>query len=78
MKTYPEGTTKEQWDQYEIDLKKHQEYCKSTKPLQSDYGKGSLNPIDEPQSYESDLAEWEMMCSCDAPNRPGYYRANND
>lgn len=22
--------------------------------------------------------EWEMAFSCDAPNKPGYYRANND
>lgn len=25
-----------------------------------------------------EYSQWEMMRSCDAPNRPGYYRANND
>jgi hypothetical protein len=78
-RTYPEGTTKEQWDKYEDDLKKHEEYCRNTKPKKSDYGKGIINPpLDEPASYERDLAEWEMMCSCDGPNKPGYFRANND
>ena len=25
-----------------------------------------------------EYSQWEMMRSCDAPNKPGYYRANND
>jgi len=28
--------------------------------------------------YKKELSEWEMKRSCDAPNRPGYYRSNND
>jgi len=30
------------------------------------------------EDYRKELAEWEMKRSCDAPNKPGYYRANND
>jgi len=26
----------------------------------------------------TNTSEWEMKFSCDAPNHPGYYRANND
>ena len=29
-------------------------------------------------AYQKKLSEWEMMRSCDATNKPGYYRANND
>lgn len=67
-RTYPEGTTKEQWDKYEADLKKHEEYCKNTKP----------DDFMDSSEYRKAMAEWEMMCSCDAPNKPGYFRANND
>ncbi len=30
------------------------------------------------ERYKKDLSEWQMKRSCDAPNKPGYYRANND
>jgi len=89
MKTYPEGTTKEQWDQYEIALKKHEEYCEKTKPVEpqwSDYK--NVSPINEHiyeqnfrqriDDYRKAKSEWEMMRSCDGPNKPGYFRANND
>lgn len=68
--TYPKGTTKEQWDKYYADLKAHDEYCERVKP--------QAELFSSEKAYENALSEWRMMRSCDAPNEPGYYRANND
>jgi len=64
------GTTIEQWERYYEDLKRHEERCKREKPTEHDY--------DLESDFNSAFSEWQMMCSCDAPNKPGYYRANND
>lgn len=82
-------TTQEQWDQYQIELKAHEERCKREKPREpqwSDYK--NVSPMNEHiyeqnfrqkmDDYKKALSEWQMMCSMDAPNEPGYYRANND
>lgn len=69
----PEGTTKEQWEQYEIELQAHEEYCRKCKPVIPDH-----NTAENMKAYDRKLSQWQMMCSCDAPNKPGYYRANND
>jgi hypothetical protein len=78
--TFPEGTTKEQWDKYYTDLAAHEDYCEKIKPKKSDYGYINNMPPDEDveRAYESALSEWHMRLHCDAPNKPGYYRANND
>ena len=60
-KFLPKGTTQEQWDRYELDMKAHEDFCAREKPT-------------DPEK----LGAWEMMRFCDAPNKPGYYRANND
>lgn len=80
LTTYPKGTTKEQWDRYYSDLKSHEDYCESIKPKKEDYGyiKNMPPDPDGERKYESALSEWHMKLSCDAPNKPGYYRANND
>jgi hypothetical protein len=78
-KTYPKGTTKEQWDQYEIKLKSHQDYCAKTKPQKEDMDFVDATTGEFRQDkFNMAIAEWDMMCSCDAPNEPGYHRANND
>ena len=66
-------TTKEQWDAYEIAMKRHEDYCQSTRPKQEDY----TGPLAD-ENYRREMTDWEMMRSCDEPNKPGYYRANND
>jgi hypothetical protein len=58
--------TQEDWDEYERRLKAFNEHMESIRPKE-----------DDPE-YSKKLAEWHMACSCDAPNKPGYYRANND
>jgi len=90
---YPKGTTKEQWDRYAIDLKAHEERVAREKPIEPDHlkykeqkykGEWTFIPgylerySNDWDAYQKKLSEWEMMCSCDAPNKPGYYRANND
>jgi len=69
-KTYPKGTTAEQWARYYEDLAKHEERVARTRPNTADYS--------TKEAFRAAEQEWEMMRSCDAPNKPGYYRANND
>ncbi len=57
-------------EQYEIDAKKHRDYCELIKPVRKNY-------LTE-QAFNLDMSEWDMKVSMDAPNKPGYYRANND
>lgn len=67
---YPAGTTKEEWEKYYADLKKHEEACDLLKPQRNNY----LTQ----QAFEIDFNEWYKISSMDAPNKPGYYRAAND
>ena len=62
--------TQEQLDAYNIAVKKHEAYCEKMKPLRENY-------ITE-QAFQIDTNEWSKIVSMDAPNKPGYYRANND
>lgn len=57
-------------DKYEKDLKDHQDYCAKIKPKRESY-------LTE-QAFNTDMSEWDRKVSMDAPNKPGYYRANND
>lgn len=68
------GTTVEQWERYYEDLKRHEDICKREKPHPEDFN--DLNGGEA--AYTSAHNKWLMMWSCDAPNKPGYYRANND
>lgn len=70
----PAGTTKEQWEQYEVELKAHEERCEREKPHPEDYNDWNGGEA----AYCAASKAWQMMRSCDAPNKPGYYRANND
>lgn len=53
----------EEWERYEADLKHHEEYMKAREPEDKD---------------SPEYQEWLMAYSCGAPNKPGYFRANND
>lgn len=86
MKTYPSGTTASQWDRYEIDLKAHEERVKRLQPDPAKFGfeanelesQGGWTIEGGEQAFRKAVSEWEMMRSMDAPNVPGYFRANND
>ena len=77
------GTTQEQWDRYKEDLANHTHFIK-------DY-KFFLDRICRHLQFVQNSKAWttaEIMDvisreisnsdSMDAPNEPGYYRANND
>jgi DNA polymerase III alpha subunit len=74
---YPKGTTKEQWDRYEIERKNHH--------AMQDYKQSFANDIfllvethGIEKAKERIKEAISMARSMDAPNEPGYYRANND
>lgn len=66
----PKGTTREQWEQYAKDMEAHEKYYSDCEPDPTDY------PSEK--AYSSAMSEWHMNRSCFEPNKPGYYRANND
>jgi hypothetical protein len=83
------GTTIEQWDRYYADLKSHEERVEREKPIPiplyfTHYRPTPNWPVHAETRQQAELiywqalSSWEMMRSCDAPNKPGYYRANND
>lgn len=69
MRTQTDTTTAE-WQKYYADLKEHEDYMQSIKPQPETF--------EAPDLYRMALSEWQMAGFCDAPNKPGYYRANND
>ena len=61
------------WKQYYEQMDKHVAYMESIRPKQSNYQAIGCTP-----SFKQAMNDWDMAWSCDAPNKPGYYRANND
>lgn len=70
FKKMPTGTTEEQWRDYHDKMIIHKMRCDAKRPNPKNYANDEV--------FKSAYSAWEMMSSCDAPNRPGYYRANND
>jgi len=79
MTTYPKGTTKEQWERYEADLKSHEEYYLKMKPQKEDmdFVDATTGAFRE-DKFNAAHSEWHMSYHMGMPNKPGYYRANND
>jgi hypothetical protein len=80
---YPKGTTKEQWDRYEAELKNHKEFIANYMFF--------LNRIVKHLEWAHPNQTWttkeisHVICteighasSMSAPNKPGYEYANND
>jgi hypothetical protein len=57
-------------DEYEKRVAQFEIYMEGIKPKRDDY------PSDE--AYIAASNKWDMDLFCDRPNKPGYYRANND
>jgi hypothetical protein len=83
MKTYPAGTTEKQWADYKEELMAHEQYISNYKFF--------LERIVSYLEFAQPNAGWttdeikiaitteiKRAHSMDAPNKPGYYRANND
>jgi hypothetical protein len=77
MTTYPKGTTKEQWDQYELDLHNHTNWCDSRMQFAETVIK-MVQIHGYEKAYELVKRIIDETRSMNAPNKPGYYRANND
>ncbi len=90
-KGFPEGTTMEQWQSYFIQCHAHEHSMKQKEInfdtvchyLKKNVEKFSAEWKENPSLMASDFeknmkSELDMSRSCDAPNKPDYYRANND
>jgi hypothetical protein len=83
MKTYPAGTTAKQWADYREDLMAHEQFISNYKFFLERIVKHLefVKPNafwDTKQIAETIGNEIKKSHSMDAPNEPGYYRANND
>ena len=70
-------TTQEQWDQYQLDLKNHNNWCDSRQEFAERIIK-LVQEIGPEKAFEKISREIYEIRFMDAPNEPGYYRANND
>jgi len=71
------GTTPEQWERYEMDKKNHEAMIQNKRNFLFDVLKHVEEyGVDNTRRWFEDeiLKEWSM----NAPNKPGYYMANND
>jgi hypothetical protein len=65
-----EDTSLPHWQEYYKALQVFNERMEEIKPRRELFSReGDFNRA---------MAEWNMDLSCNAPNKPGYYRANND
>jgi hypothetical protein len=60
----------EAWARYYRDLKSHHEVYNSRKPRRENYH--------YEEEFKKDYSRWDMDSSLFEPNKPGYFRANND
>jgi len=79
----PTGTTPEQWLDYEVKKKAHELFIHNYKFFLNRIVRhlefvqpGKQWTLEEMQ--HTIMNEIKMSDSIDAPNKPGYYRANND
>ena len=73
----PRGTTREQWDRYELDKLNHDAFVSGRRQfLARVLIYAEQNGIDAAEKYFTE--ELNRAHSMDAPNEPGYYRATND
>lgn len=85
-KTLPAGTTQEQWDRYEADVKAHEEFIKNYKFFLDrivTYLEWQSPRINKPSFTPAEIKDFvgsEIFAaqSMDAPNPPNYEFANND
>ena len=65
-----EDTSLPQWQEYYKEKEEFDAFMEAKKPLRENYS--------SEVEYRSAYYQWDMARSCDAPNKPGYWRANND
>lgn len=70
MKGVMEDTSLPEWQKYYADLKAHNDTYAKAKPVRENF------PSEN--EYLIALNNWSFDEAMSAPNKPGYYRANND
>lgn len=83
---YPKGTTKEQWDRYNEQKAAHNKFIEQYRFFLNrivDHLEWQGKRMNKNSWTPSEIKDWVMSeivksASMDAPNKPGYYRANND
>lgn len=78
FKKLPKGTTEQQWFDYHEEVIKHEQHVKDCQPQKEDMEFNDTEVGFNERKFNAAYSAWEMMRSCDRPNQPGYYRANND
>lgn len=75
-----EDTSLPHWQKYYADLKAFEERMYAKEPKKETFGFSNGMWPDEAceRAFDKAYSAWDMALSCDAPNKPGYYRANND
>lgn len=58
------------WEQYARELKNHELHMQAKEPVKENF--------ENPTDYLRARSEWEKELAMCSPNKPGYYRANND
>jgi hypothetical protein len=81
--TRTDGTTDEQWERYEAEVKAHEQFIERYRfyldRIVNHLKWKRPDHIWTPEEIKSVMeSEIRMADSMDAPNKPGYYRANND
>ena len=76
-KVLPKGTTQEQWDHYQLDLKNHNAFQDYKQSFANDiFLLVEVHGVEKAKEKIKDaIFQARMM---DRPNEPGYYRAAND
>jgi hypothetical protein len=59
-----------EWDEYHLEMFEHEKYYSERKPLREKF--------ESEEDFKKAYREWDMSKSMNEPNKPGYYRANND
>jgi hypothetical protein len=72
--------SKERMDAYFAELKAYEQMMYAKEPKKETFGfDGKMWPdFESEKAFSNAYSEWHMSFHCNAPNEPGYYRANND
>lgn len=77
---YGQEISQERMDEYYKELSAFENKMYAIEPKKQQFGfDGKMWPdYESEKKFQDAYSEWHMSLHCDAPNKPGYYRANND
>jgi len=69
----------EEWKKYNDALSAYEKHMEEIKPRRENFGYNGYWPSEEQHdAYVRAMREWHNAYFMDKPDKPGYYRANND